>query len=478
MKLEIYFHNSYHIGKQEQKTEIVPPLPPDEDYDDPLHYPELKFPEPNILLTQLDYSDHRTFEIKDNNNEIKCIETNNPRCIKINTKIKKGLFKKIKIYTITSTGNGNIKIHYKNRKEPEIRPIFCNSCSQNIKLGSLSGHDPDYWLKKDPFIGNKYVDCLYSYSTNTTEIENHINLCYKMGAECKFVFQKMRLTELDTYIIEFKNYIETISNLSKNYKGMKCTIIYEPDFLSDIYNSGNRNPHNIYLDNGNSLVQFITEIEEICNNGGIEFVQGFTFSMHKVTDIIDFDRYLTVLKNKSKQIAEYLDYFKKSRSKYIAFSYIRDYLMSNDEHLAYLFMIKCILEHLQLEGILFGIPVGHINSLKDTVSIHTNKMYESHTDKPGDYQSTATLFFFGGNAMFNNEYFFQNKFKDTGLTINGNICSFTEHISLAYTFNIKYLMFGPITVEDTTNVPLNSRGNKCTDHNYTITKIMEYMKHL
>lgn len=477
MKLEIYFHNSYHYNKDQEITEA---LSPDQDYDDHLHYPDL-IPGPKVQTDDI--------IIEDINNEIKSIDTNNPRCIKISTKINKGLFKKVKIYTISfnNQGNGYIKIKYRNGKPMEIKSFSGAIQDSSMKLGSLSGHEPEYWIKDDPFIGNKYIDCMYSYSTMKLDIENHINICYQMGAECIFIYKQFDIGNLDNkvYIEKYiKGFVEYTSIISQC--GIVCTVIYEPDLITDIYNSGNRNPNNIYINTGEtkiSLTQFISQMHSVSQKQGIGFVnvintRVFNDLTRQVIDILDFDRYIAIMKNKAIHLAEYISYFK--NSKYLAFQYTSSapgYLESNDEHLASLFIVKCILENTQLQGILFGIPVGHVNYI-ESISRYTNTSYKNHTDKPGDYQASATFFLFGGCAVFNDSKFHQNKFKDTGLIVNGsNVCC-NEHISLCDTFNIKYIMFGPTTPEDTTNVPLKSRGNKCTDHNYTITKVNEYYKNV
>jgi hypothetical protein len=353
-------------------------------------------------------------------------------------------------------------------------------------LGSLSGDKFEYWLENDPFIGKKYIDCMYTYNTSKNDIVNHIDICYKMGAECKFIYDKFDTNSMQNpdyiskYINNFTKYINFIHK--KKPKKLHCTVIYEPYLLEYIYNTGNRNPNNIFVSNL-TLVEFISQIELICISNHIEFVNVFNprvFNdlIDKVTDIVDFSKYINLIHNKAEQVAEYLSFFKNKNTNYLAFNFYQksdkeSKLYSNDQYLACLELIKCILEKTDLEGIIFGIPVGHINGIK-SISKYTNKPYQSHTDSPGDYQDTATFFFFGGCAIFNEPKFRQNKFNDNSLIIDEFTICCDEHISLCNKFNIKYLMFGPTSITDTTNVSLNSRGNKCTDHNYTICKISEW----
>lgn len=494
MQLEISFNNLYHFYKEKyQENEKVhrPQIPISE-----LDSSEL-FRDDNSYKESV-YKSSSNIIIDDSNNEIYSIETNNPRCINISTKIKKKLFKKIKIYTITATGNGNIKIKYNNGKPIEIRSIYISqdtvpnlidNVSQDtgrIKLGSLSGDQSDYWFKDDPFISNKYIECLYTYSTSKDHIQNHINICYKMGAECNFVCHNFDLDSLNNseyiskYIYDFTDYISFIYNTKP--KDLPCTLLFEPELLTYVYNSVNRNPNNIYIYNGDNkitLVQFISQMNTICTSFKIGFVNVINPSIYinliyKITDTLDFDRYINFIKKKVEQLSNFLSYFNNENTKYLSFKVNSNCkLMTNDENMAYLHIVKYILEKLKLEGILFDIPVGHINGV-ESISKYTNKPFENHIDKPGDYQGTSTFFFFGGCAKLDKIKYRQNKFNDSCISVNGTTVLCDEHISLCDNFNIKYLMFGSTSIKDTTNVPLNSKGNKCTDHNYTICKISEY----
>lgn len=497
MQLEISFHNLYHFYKEKYKEQNKNDtrLSPDEDYDDNIHYPYLNNDvqesrtevDNTVLLDDNNIKYPSSMIIEDLKNEISSIETNNPICIKINTKIKKMLFKKVKIYTITSNGNGNIKIKYNNGKPDEIKPFYSISNKNTIKLGSLSGDQQEYWLKDDPFISNKYIDCMYTYSTSKYELQNHINTCYKVGSECKFVYNNLDINNIkdekymSKYMHDFTEYIDFISrNTSKE---LDCTLIYEPDFYSYIYKNSNRNPNNMHIHTEHAkltVVQFISQIETICISQRINCVNVCNSSIYneliyKVNNIGDINVYKNDLIYQAKQMSDFLSYFQSHNTKYLAFKINNDdkKLLSNDEYLAHLLIIKCVLESLNLEGILFDLHVGHVNGVK-SISKYTNKPYENHIDKQGDYQGTDTFFLFGGCALFNDIKFQQNKFNDTGLIVNGFTVCCDEHISLCHMFNIKYIMFGSRSLEDTTNVPLKSRGNKCTDHNYTICKITEY----
>ena len=120
-----------------------------------------------------------------------------------------------------------------------------------------------------------------------------------------------------------------------------------------------------------------------------------------------------------------------------------------------------------IRNIIYNIPPGYSNNILE-INPYTNTNFKLHTNTPTDYESGASLFFFGGIV---NRLPDTNKWNDYIETNNGQVTVYPEHISLCLKYSIKYLLFGPSSVDSTTNIPWLDSVGRVTDSMYTLSKI-------
>jgi hypothetical protein len=159
---------------------------------------------------------------------------------------------------------------------------------------------------------------------------------------------------------------------------------------------------------------------------------------------------------------------KKQGISHIAFDASNTRSFSNDDWLDTLLYIKKARETSKiLYSIIYNLPPGYTNDTLD-ISPYTKARFPLHTNTPTDYESTATLFFFGGTTEFRETE--KNVWGDSIYkTIDTTI--FPEHLCLARKHGVRYLLFGPADKNSTTNVPWKHSVYRVTDSLYTFSKI-------
>lgn len=474
------------------------------------------------------------YDLSDNititGNNISSIETNNKDVIKISKNYKKSLLKRKFYYHISflQRKSAYINIHFTNKTSRMYGIYIKNSIFKKVKLGSLSDdleNELGYW--KDDTYSKKYIEAFYyniKQGTEIIDIINYIKTCSKLGAECKFVYnvfyndkgvdkdnyneakQKYENGEyMEKYISYFMNLLKTIKTYSKLHQNV--SIIYEPYLLTNIYEyhrSAKFNPKKVYISNGkqySNIVEYIKYINSLCKLSDIDVVN--VFNNELIINVIngvskkDMVENIQDIKKHAVSISNYYSYFINENTKYIAFDkyYIDgalvnncDWLWNNDEWINCLFFIKTFLEEIKnrlsekfsfnsqkIYGILYDIPVGHMNRSIDK-SDYTNKVFEDHTNTNCDGEDSSSVFLFGGCFKPNHSKFYENNWKDTGLRTDKYLVCYNEHLSLCYEFGIRYVLFGPGSKISSSHIPLRDKGNKITDHNYTISKIQDFYK--
>lgn len=477
-----------------------------------------------------EYNIGDTIEIKDRFNLISNIETNNSS-FKIVKSIKtKYILNRKKQYNIflSKQENGYIKINFRDNTYRLYGIfIYCMLRSKEmLRLGSLYEDETDikYWIDNKFIKTNTVVDTLYlnvDYRTDTETIVKYIEVCNKLSTECKFVYRILYTNKNisnkeynetkkkylnSTYM---KKYIETFIefvNLIKEHihDNLNTSIIYEPYFLTSIYvfnKKGSVNPNKVFINYNNlNLIEYILYINKLCKLNSIEFINVFNTQaiIHLITEINNvknITEYKKKIISEIECIGKYYSYFIINENQYIAYDkyhidggYNIMWLWSNDEWLSYLYIIKGITEYInknmryiprtnnipcRIKNILYEIPVGHINGLLE-ISNYSNKVYEDHTNNNGDIEDSSTMFLFGGCFKPRYSKFYENKWVDKGFKTDRYAVCYDEHISLCKEYNIKYILFGSGSNISTTNIPMKYTGNKCTDHNYTISKITSF----
>jgi len=486
-------------------------------------------------VSGIDDSNHGVFSINDvltiDGKEVKEVFTSDKKLIKISTHIKKTLFKKSNIINVNfiAGGSGFIKIYFINTSEPRIYGCFIKDdriTQDYLKIGSITENpekELSLWSK------NKSTECLYFNITeensdftdenNKNRIRNIINLCQKIGVECKFVYRCIYSKKgiyLDNYnsskakyenknfmidyVDKFINFIYFLKTFSNDF--LKISVIFEPYLLSSIFHfheNGRLNPKKVYVNycfsnrkNTNILllIKYLNNIAKKCNIG---FVNVFNpeVILHNIK-LINVPTHLDNIKNHlnkiSEEVSSFYNFFTFENTKLLAFDkyYIdggkdrKNWLWSNDEWNSFLYIVKTILNNINMlnskndiKGMLYEIPVGHINELLEK-SIYKNKNYENHTNTNGDYEDTSTVFLFGGCFKPSNHKFFNNIWNDFKLKTDKYVVCYGEHLSKCSEYGIKYILFGGGSNISSTHIPLEYTGEKITDHRYTIYNMVEY----
>jgi len=148
------------------------------------------------------------------------------------------------------------------------------------------------------------------------------------------------------------------------------------------------------------------------------------------------------------------------------------WFFNNDHWHNYLYFVQTMHETSGYPIILWQLPVGHINS-SQTISAYTGQAYQDLPNVSTRWEDSSCDFFLGDSFNAQNSvrlnYFSENKYNDTKLSVSGNTITWGSHMQETKDAGVISVLFGAGVNNSTDGV-----GSPPTDDYFWIQKVQEY----